>query len=203
VTSEHDEIYEDTYFDFVEKTTGSSAEAIAESIMAELAPRSVVDLGCGTGALIDRLRARGVSVKGLEYARSALAYCRARGLDVEPFNIETDTLPDRFRGADVGVSMEVGQQLDPAVSGRYVDLLCSIAGTIVFSSAVPGQGDKAPRNEQPHAFWIGEFAARGYTFDEPTSLAWRAAWESKGTSRWFFRNVMVFRRTPASRAVPT
>src|SRR5262245_37227056 len=179
---EHDAIYEDTYFAFVEKTTTASVEVICESIMTDLAPRTVVDLGCGTGVLIDRLRRRGVTVKGLEYAAAALAYCHRRGVDVDRFNIEADELPARFKGADVAVSMEVGQQLDPAASSRYVDLLCNIAGTVVFSSATPGQGDKAPRNEQPHAFWIGEFAARGYAVDELLSSAWREEWKRQGAS---------------------
>jgi hypothetical protein len=75
----------------------------------------------------------------------------------------------------------------------YVDLLCSIASTVVFSSAVPGQDSTAPRNAQPHSFWIDKFAARGYAFDEPLTLAWRKDWKAKHTRRWFHGNVMVFR----------
>jgi SAM-dependent methyltransferase len=47
---------------------------------ASLAP--VVDLGCGRGEFLERLRARGVEGRGVEASASAARECRAKGLDV-------------------------------------------------------------------------------------------------------------------------
>ena len=190
----HDDIYDRRYFDHVEVTTKASADAMAASIVASFAPRRVVDLGCGTGALLERLRSLGVEVMGLEHARAALEWCRGRDLDVEPFDLVNDELPPRFTDADVAVSMNVGQQLPPEHSGRLVDLLCSMAPVVVFCSGLPGQDDALPLNEQPFDHWIRLFAARGYRFDEAESLAWREDWKAKQTSPWFFDNVMILRR---------
>ena len=192
-TLSHDKIYDSSYFQFVEQTTSKSADAIAISIISSLHPTLLVDVGCGTGTLIRRLQELGVQVKGLEYAEAALKACLARELDVIKFDVMNDTLASDYKNADVVVSMEVGQQLPESFSDRYVDVLCQIANTVVFSSATPGQGDRRPLNEQPHQYWIDKFLQRGYSFDESLSQQWRNDWKLKDTAPWFYKNVMIFR----------
>ena len=155
----HDEICDSDYFRFVERTTSESADAIADSIMATFRPASVVDVGCGTGVLLDRLRARGVAVRGLEYAKAALEACRGRELDVAAFDVTSDARPGDLT-ADLVVSMEVGAQLPETSADRYPDLLCGIAPLVVFSVEAPGGGDRFPRNEQPHSYWVEKFTPR-------------------------------------------
>ncbi len=189
----HDEICDAAYFQFVERTTAESATAIADSILATFHPASVVDVGCGTGALLDRLRSQGVAVRGLEYAKAALAVCAARDLDVAAFDLTADDLPEGLT-ADLVVSMEVGAQLPETAADRYIDVLCRIAPLIVFSVEAPGGGDRYARNEQPHSYWIEKFHNCGYVFEEARSQEWRVRWGERSTAPWFSRNVMVFRR---------
>ncbi len=190
--SAHDEIYDEEYFRFVDRTTKQSADVIAGSVISDFKPLSVVDVGCGTGALLESLRTRGVQVKGLEYAQSALELCWARQLDVMKFDVASDELPE-LGEADLVISMEVGNQLPESSADRYIDVLCKIAPLVVFSSEIPGGGDKLPRNERPHRYWIEKFNQRGYRFDEERSAQWRKDWKEKGTAPWFSRNVMIFR----------
>jgi SAM-dependent methyltransferase len=192
----HDEIYDTQYFQFVEQTTGQSAHTIANSIVHSFHPSSVVDVGCGTGVLLECLQAQGVQVKGLEYAEAALKFCQMRGLDVIKFNVESDQPPREIGNADVVVSMEVGQQLRENSTDRYVDLLCHTADIVIFSSGTPGQGDRDPRNEKPHQYWIEKFEKRGYQFEEALSLKWRKEWEAQTTAPWFYRNVLIFKNYP-------
>src|SRR5207248_2821891 len=50
----HDILYDSEYFRrMIEGSAVRSAEAIADSILSDLAPRTVVDVGCGTGALLE------------------------------------------------------------------------------------------------------------------------------------------------------
>jgi SAM-dependent methyltransferase len=190
----HDELYDRDYFAHVEQTTSESADVIVQSVLDDLQPSSVLDVGCGTGVLLGRLRDAGVQAYGLERAQAALQHCRRRGLDVEVFDVVTDALPDRMRDADVVVSIEVGHQLPPSATSRYVDLLSSARRAVVFSSNVPGSGDRDPRNEQPHEFWIARFAERGFRHDEELTATWRQRWRDAGTAPWFSSNVLVFRR---------
>lgn len=192
----HDELYGPSYFEMVDETSAQKVDIMATSILRDLRPRSVVDVGCGTGNLIDALRRRDVRVRGLEYAVAALDLCRARGLPVDRFDIENDQLWSDIGSFDVVVSMEVGQQLDPLASDRYVGMLTSLGRVVVFSSAVPGQKDRAPRNEQPHDFWQERFGDLGYVLDDAVTASWRREWQSEGTAPWFANNVMVFRSEP-------
>ena len=131
-------------------------------------------------------------VKGLEYAQAALEFCRARQLDVQKFDVESDQLPE-LGEVDLAISMEVGNQLRESSADRYVDLLCRIASLEIFSSEIPGGGDKLPRNEKPHRYWVEKFDRRGYRFEEALLRQWRKEWKERGTAPWFSRNVMIFR----------
>lgn len=189
----HDEIFDDEYFYFVDRTTVESADVVADSICAAYQPTSVWDVGCGTGALLECLRARGVRGQGLELAEAALAFCQTRKLDVRPFNIVTDSLDDAGP-ADVVISMEVGAQLPPTAADRYVDLLCSLGSSIVFSSEIPGGGDRLSLNEQPHSYWIDKFEQRGYLLNQTRTSEWRDKWLAAKVATWFCRNVLIFER---------
>jgi SAM-dependent methyltransferase len=71
----HDAIYDSDYYaSSVEDPAARSAEAISESILLDLQPSTVVDVGCGTGALLEALRRRGCQVFGFEYSEAALRY---------------------------------------------------------------------------------------------------------------------------------
>lgn len=54
----------------------------------------VLDVGCHVGDLLVALKERGLQVAGIEASPSAIARCRARGLDVTQGIIEEVSLPD-------------------------------------------------------------------------------------------------------------
>src|SRR5262245_18084695 len=68
----HDWTYDSDYYEKdVEGPAARSAGSIANSIVNDLKATCIIDVGCGTGALLDALRARGCDVFGLEYAEAA------------------------------------------------------------------------------------------------------------------------------------
>ncbi len=62
-------------------------------VVRELAPGSVLDLGCGTGRLLKLLEQSGRDVAGVDLSDTALGWCKRRGLRVEKVDLEKGLLP--------------------------------------------------------------------------------------------------------------
>lgn len=190
----HDWIYNAEYYaKDIEGPAVRSAGSIADAILQEFQARRVIDVGCGTGALLAALRDRGCEVYGLEYAEAALQYCRARRLNVAKFDLEKDAFSAQ-QTFDVAVSMEVAEHLPETMAERYVDLLTRLAQIVVFTAAPPGQGGADHVNEQPPAYWISRFQQRGFAHAEALSQRWRERWQAAGdVESCYYHNLMIFR----------
>lgn len=189
----HDERYDVAYYaEIVERTAAPSAPHIAQSIVRDLNPQRLLDVGCGTGDIMAALRDRGVDVAGLEYSAAGLARCRAKGLRVQSFDLEQDRLEPAEPPYDVVLSTEVAEHLPERLADAFVDALCSQGRTIVFTAATPGQGGVDHVNEQPHSYWLAKFRVRGFRLDAGLTEGWRAEWQG-ATAPWYAANVLVLR----------
>jgi SAM-dependent methyltransferase len=191
----HDGIYSSDYYEStVEGPAVRSAGTIANSILNEFKATCIIDVGCGTGALLEALRYRGCEVFGLEYSEAALKYCRSRRLSVAKFDLERDVFNDN-RTYDVAVSMEVAEHLPEMVADRYVALLTRLSQVIIFTAAPPGQGGIDHVNEQPPSYWISKFQEHGFKHAEELSQRLRETWEAAGdVEGWYHKNLMIFRQ---------
>jgi SAM-dependent methyltransferase len=189
----HDEIYDATYCEIVDRSVRQTMEVLAEQIVADYRPRTVLDAGCGAGALLASLRSRGVEGIGLEYSEPALRICRERGLTVYKFDIRTDVWSDAHQ-VDVAVSTEVAEHLPVACADRLVALLCGAADTVVFTAAPPGQGGTDHVNEQPPEYWIARFAEQRFGLDDTLTPKWRSVLEAKRVVPFYHRNLLLFKR---------
>lgn len=193
----HNAIYDkDFYEEDVEIPANNSAAIISNSIIKTFNPKSVIDVGCGTGALLFQLQNDGCQVVGLEYSEAGLQYCRERNVRAIKFNIEKDTFSfDKFGRFDVAISMEVAEHLAAIFADRYIELLTTLSSVVIFTAATPGQGGTDHVNEQPHSYWITKFQQQSFIFDEELTILWRLQWEKSGSvAGWYYRNLMIFRR---------
>ena len=192
-TGDHSDIYSARYYQMlVEPYARKSVTQMADSIVKTFHPASVIDVGCGSGALLVGLRKLGVRrLIGLDAAEAGLDIARARGLDVRKFDIATDRWSggERF---DIAVSMETAEHLPKDAADRYVELLCSLAPVVIFTAAHPGQGGIGHLNEQPPEYWIELFKAHGFQLAEKTVADWQTAWTTAGVANFYTRNLMVF-----------
>ena len=190
---EHNQsLYHSAYFDTdVEPAAARASKVITESICRDLKPSSVIDLGCGTGALLAELAKRGVDTMGLEYSDAAVEIARARNVNVRKFDVRFDSVETLGR-FDVVCCTEVAEHVPGKFAARLVGSVTSLARIAVFTAATPGQGGVDHVNEQPHDYWIEKFAKAGYDFDSQRSAAWRAEWRQAGIQDWYWKNVMIF-----------
>lgn len=192
-TGDRDDIYSPKYYQtLVEPYAQRSVPQISKSIVETFRPESVIDVGCGSGALLVALRKLGVRrLLGLDSADAGLDIARARGLDIRKFDIivERWSSKDRF---DLVVSMETAEHLPEIAADRYVELLCSLAPVVIFTAAHPGQGGIGHLNEQPREYWTELFKAHGFRLDEKTAADWQTDWRADDVATFYTNNLMVF-----------
>ncbi len=194
---DHDDIYSPCYYQTtVEPYAQRSAPQMAKSIIETFHPKSVVDVGCGSGALLVALRKLGVrQLLGLDSSESGLNIANARGLNTRRFDITTGRRA--CTGCfDVAVSMETAEHLPDDASDRYIALLCSLAPVVIFTAAQPGQGGIGHINEQPRQYWADHFLACGMHPADDLVAAWQPVWTAAGVASFYTRNLMIF-QSPA------
>src|ERR1041385_7328060 len=98
---QHNELYTASYYRDVDEMSRESAPVMVSSIVRDLHPQTLLDVGCGSGAILLECRRAGIRAKGLEYSDEALKLCRGRGLDVKRFDREHDRIVPPVRPFDV------------------------------------------------------------------------------------------------------
>jgi SAM-dependent methyltransferase len=189
----HNEIYDAAYYARYTDEMTVSAVGIVDTINKMLTPKSVIDVGCGSGEVLKRFNDVGIPAKGVDLSEAALGLCRAKGLDVDRFDLEA--VNDRLISwnADLVMSLEVAEHLPEPCADRYVDLLCYMARRfVIITAAPPGQGGTDHVNEQPYSYWVGKFDRRGAQFSDALTEQLRHDWKISGVEPSRSRNVMVF-----------
>lgn len=187
----HDAIYDRVYYAEIDQYMLHAASVISGSILSRWPDvRSVLDVGCGTGALLAELSRRGVSGIGLEKSAEAIRVCKERGVDVRTHDLEAGG-PSPYR-VDLVISTEVAEHLPESLADTFIDFLTASGPRVVMTAATPGQGGTDHVNEQPHEYWIAKMSDRGFTFDATTTTAWRETWRRAEIDQSYVRNVMVF-----------
>jgi SAM-dependent methyltransferase len=163
-------------------------EGLLDETIRLFEPRSVLDLGCGTGQSMDFFLSRGIEVYGLE--GSPLAISKANRPDLIR-QVDLNHAVDLGRKFDLVWSYEVVEHIHPDFVDELVRTFSNHADNVVLSAAHPGQGGQGHFNEQPPEYWIAQFARHGYRVDEEATRRLRAIPEE------FSVNMLAFRRTTA------
>lgn len=157
-------------------SSSASFGRLAANVAQELQPASVLDAGCGTGLLVESLRARGVEAYGVDISEKAIAqvpssvreHCWAASL--------TEPLPRRY---DLITCMEVMQHIDPADAEKVITNLCNATDRLLLSTCPFGSakaGDPAQVNVQPPEVWAGLLASEGFLRDIDHDASYLTPW---------------------------
>jgi len=197
VDVEHGDYDRDFFEEHADKVR-SSAEVVVPLVMERVAPRSVVDLGCGKGTWLAVFAEHGVE----DYLGVDGDWVTPDVLEIPPERFLSARLdrPVRIPGRyDLAVSLEVAEHLPESAAKRFVETLAGLAPCVLFSAAVPRQGGLHHVNEQWQDYWAGLFAQRGY---EAVDAIRPRIWSTPGVSWWYKQNTLVFARPELLEAKP-
>jgi SAM-dependent methyltransferase len=187
VTDEHNP-YSEEFFRDISEGSAASAAAVVPLVMTLVRPKSVVDVGCGTGAWLSAFRAEGVE--------------RVLGVDGDYVNRESLLIPSEFfvpadlaqgvvlhQTFDLCLSLEVAEHLPAAAAPRFVGSLASLAPVVLFSAAVPGQTGTGHLNERWPDYWMALFAEHGYLQLDPFR---HQLWQDSRVAWWYRQNLFLY-----------
>ena len=197
-----DDVYDKAFWDF---QNPGDWDGFAALILRHCPARSVVDVGCGQGVILDGLQRADPSLvlQGYDNSPVALSRARARGLAVDPLDVvglpneEVDALAARMKTFDLALCLEVAEHI-PAWHTHKLLTILTAPPRVVFSAAHPNQGGHLHVNEQPAGYWIARFAKRGYRVS-PVESAFRQELAPLRLPAWYHDNIRIFERMDASR----
>ena len=181
------ELYSPRWFEARSGGARRSATVILPLLFEIARPRSVVDLGCGTGSWLAVAREMGAEVLGVDGD-----YVDRAQLEIPADRFLAHDLSEPLRleeSFDLAICLEVGEHLPPERSEALVQTLTGLAPVVAFSAAIPGQGGTGHVNERWQDYWAGLFAARGYrTLD----LVRPRVWDDESVKHYYAQNLLVY-----------
>jgi len=139
-------------------------------------------------------RKDGPIVIACEYSKKNRDRTARLGVRCEPFDVGVSTATLPGGPFDVAISIEVAEHIPPALAGRFVEFMSNQSDLLVLSAAQPGQGGAGHVNEQPKAYWIEKFAARGYRLDEAATSSFVRRLKERDAAWFLLNNAMILRR---------
>jgi SAM-dependent methyltransferase len=157
-------------------------------ILHLIQPRSVIDIGCGTGEFLHVFRQHGIQdifgIDGVWIKREKLIIPTElfRSADLEkPLKID--------RVFDLAMCLEVAEHLAPESAKTFVETLSSLAPVVLFSAAIPFQEGRHHVNEQWPEYWATLFSKRGFV---PIDCFRRTIWNNEEVSFWYAQNMLLY-----------
>ncbi len=153
---------------------------------------SVIDVGCGLGTFMRAFKESGViDILGIDgkWCKKELLF---QNIDSSEF-IEQDleTKIEINRKFDLAISLEVAEHLTIHRAKSFVDDLCNLSDTIVFSAAIPHQGGDHHLNEQTLSYWINLFNNNNY---KACDMIRPLIWNNKNIFWWYRQNIILFKK---------
>jgi len=145
----------------------------------------VLDIGCGPGIYVKALREAGVDADGVDLDPR----CPYQVMDV--FSAD---FAQKYAGKyDLAMCIEVAEHLPKNRADELVKQITSVAPTVLFSAAVPGQGGHGHINCQPKSYWVERFALLNYVVDAEETERLVSFMASGYHMGWFRNNAVVFK----------
>ena len=149
-------------------------------------PPSMLDIGCGTGAMVKAARQLGIDAIGVDQ------------IENEKPDIVHDLTDPVNLGRTFGLVMciEVAEHIPESKMGIFLNNITSHVqkkGMLVFTAAHPGQGGDSHVNTKSSHRWRSLLHDRGLSYRSDLSYRLRVAWMNIGMPMyWLVSNLQIF-----------
>lgn len=172
----------------MEDTNLISARVVVPLVIELVSPKSVIDVGCGTGLWLKAFSENGIrEITGIDgsWVDKKMLVIPGQAFiskDLEqPLNIG--------KKADLAVCLEVAEHLNSTKSEQLISSLVEVAPVILFSAAIPFQGGAHHVNEQWPDYWAKIFKEKGYI---PVDCLRRKIWDDNRVSFFYAQNILIY-----------
>jgi SAM-dependent methyltransferase len=190
--------YNPAFFSKIVDGSLLSARQVVPELIQLLQPRSVVDLGCGTGAWLAAFQEKGIAeIQGFDGS-----YVDRKTLLIPQDRFQPHDLTQPLRldhKFDVAISVEVAEHLPASAAATFIESLTALSDVIVFSAAIPLQGGEHHVNEQWPEYWRDLFQARGF---KVIDCLRRKFWDNRDVERWYRQNLLLYVKEDRLRTSP-
>ena len=189
--------YDEAFWDF---HAAGDWKGLGVLILKYCPVRSIVDVGCGQGVILEGFCQVDPSLRlcGYDGSSTARGRAQARGLTVKPLDIvalssmQADRLACDVSGYDLAICLEVAEHIPFWHNGKLLTILTG-APRLVFSAAHPNQGGRLHVNEQPLQYWVDRLADRGFRLS-PFDAALRTELQALALPSWYKDNIHAFEK---------
>jgi len=177
---------------------------LANLIINRWQPKSIIDLGCGTGLYLWPFKNRktlGIDISPEafdDYVRRLPKEQLIIGDLTSPWIIgQIDTVKKTMdvEKWDLALCIETLEHIEQQYADQVVKNLCSLSDLLIVTAAGPGQAGTNHLNLQPLSYWEEKFSQHGYKrqYADEFYLVWEVA--KVPHEAWLIRNLMVLKKT--------
>lgn len=174
-------------YDHLDEEEKPFAENLAHWIYRNIAPKKVLDIGCGPGTYVEALRKKEVEAYGYDIDD------RVKG---KPY-LTQQSMFDVEDSADLTICLEVAEHIPEEDSEKVCESLFRVTeegGFLIFSAAAPGQGGVGHINCQIKEYWDMLLTKAGFERMEDIEEVMISNITRFGPYMgWFKQNAMFFK----------
>jgi len=148
-------------------------DRIADSIVREFHPSSVLDAGCAMGFLVEALRKRGVDARGVDVSEYAISQVHESVGEHCSVGTLTEPLGQRYA---LIACIEVIEHIAPAEADKVIANLCAATDRLLLSTTPEDYGEATHLNVQPPEVWSAALAREGFLRDLDHDLSYLTPW---------------------------